>query len=115
MELALQTKGEQNVSIATFRSRGEKLRVCKFVDVRMALREGRMRDLTVLVVPIIHERLVCQPITLYETVTSIARDFPLLMHLMGRTPQKLMSGLAATTIGPSSPAVWKQWFCGNLH
>ena len=64
MELALQTKGEQSMSIATFGSRGEKSRVFKFVDVRMALRDGRTRDLTVFVVPIICEPLMCQPITL---------------------------------------------------
>ena len=63
-ELGLQPKGEQCMSIVTFGSRGEKSRICPVIEVRLGLRDGCMRDLTMFVVPIICEALTCQPVTL---------------------------------------------------
>ena len=52
------------MSIVTFGSRGEKSRRCPVIEVRLGLRDGRMRDLTMFVVPMICEALTCQPVTL---------------------------------------------------
>jgi hypothetical protein len=73
-ELALQTKGEQSMAIVTFGSRGERSRVC---DVRLELRNGRMRDLTVFAVPIICQPLTCQPITLCRDSYKHLKGLPL--------------------------------------
>ena len=63
-KLDLQPKGEQCMSIVTFGSRGEKSRICPVIEVRLGLRDGLMRDLTMFVVPMICEALTCQPVTL---------------------------------------------------
>ena len=76
-ELALQTKGEQSMAIVTFGSRGERSRVCNVVDVRLELRNGRMRDLTVFAVPIICQPLTCQPITLCRDSYKHLKGLPL--------------------------------------
>ena len=75
-ELALKSTGEQSMSIMTFGSREESPRVCEVVNVRMELRGGQMKQLTLFVVPLICEPLTCQPVV-------FCRDnFP---HLSGLT------------------------------
>ena len=65
-ELSLQPKGEQNMSIVTFGSRGENSQPYSIVDVCMRLRKGGMKDLRVFVVPSIFEALTGHPITLCQ-------------------------------------------------
>ena len=61
-KLSLVPEGEQCVSIMTFGSDEEKPRVCKFVKVRLTLRDGETQQLALLAVPMICESLASQPI-----------------------------------------------------
>ena len=54
--LSLVTEGEQSLTIMTFGSKEEQTRVCKFVRLGLALQDGTVEQLVLVVVP-----LICEP------------------------------------------------------
>ncbi len=72
--LSLAAEGEQPLTILTFGSNSEQTRVCKFVMLGLASKDGTTRQLKLFVVPMICEPIACQPISFCQ------RDFS---HLAG--------------------------------
>ena len=65
--LSLVEEGEQPLTILTFGSNREQTRVCKFVTMGLASRDGMTKQLRLFVVPTICEPIACQPISFCQS------------------------------------------------
>ena len=60
------TRKEQSLTIMTFGSSGEQTRTCRTMKLGLLLKDGQTRPITLFVVPLICEPLICQLVSFYQ-------------------------------------------------